>query len=79
VIADPQVRFAVRDSVEMAEFTSSAAFSPDRRYFVIVTERGVLPEGIQEATIWLFNSAEVSESLNGRLSSPAAPIALTRL
>lgn len=79
VIADPPVRFAVRDSVQMAEFTSSAAFSPDRRHFVIVTERGVLPEGVQEATIWLFNSSEVSESLNGRLSSAAAPIALTRL
>ena len=79
VIADPPVRFTVRDSVQMAEFTSSAVFSPDRRYFVIVTERGVLPEGVQEATIWLFNSSEVSASLNGRLSSPAAPRALTRL
>src|ERR1700756_2689761 len=58
VIADSSVRFAVRDSVQMADFTRSATFSPDRRYFAIVTERGVLPEGVQEATIWLFNSSE---------------------
>jgi hypothetical protein len=80
VIADSPRPFGVCDSVQMAQFTGSATFSPDRRYFVIATERGVLPEGVQQATIWLFDSSAISESLNGGPTSQATPpVPLTRL
>ncbi len=67
-------RFEVRDSVEMSYFGTLASstpndldddgvFSPDGRYFVKVTHRGVLPEGVTEGTIWLFDTAAVEKSL----------------
>lgn len=62
--------FTTRDAVEMAYFgdlfsvipghrTSEGAFSPDGRYFVQLTHRGVLPAGVTESTIWLFETERV--------------------
>ncbi len=57
----------VRDSIEKVTFvedsflgTEVATFSPDGRYFFVVTSRGVLKSGEMESTIWLFDSAAVS-------------------
>src|SRR5580658_1783658 len=71
-------RFEVRDSVEMSQFTEPGTFSPDGRYFVTVTQRGLLPQGVTETTMWLFNVSAVRESLRGGTSSPA-PVELGRL
>jgi hypothetical protein len=71
-------RFEVRDSVEMSQFTEPGTFSPDGRYFVTVTQRGLLPQGVTETTVWLFDVSAVRESLLGGTSSPA-PVQLARL
>ena len=83
-------RFEVRDSVEMSYFGTLASstpndldddgvFSPDGRYFVKVTHRGVLPQGVTEGTIWLFDTAAVEKSLRDvRLLVPK-PVPLTRM
>jgi len=51
--------FQVRDSIQIADFIEAPVFSPDGRHFVTVTQRGVLPQGVTEATLWLFETAEV--------------------
>lgn len=73
-------RFKVRDSVEMAQFTEQAIFSPDGRYFVTLTQRGLLPRGLSEATLWLFDTSTARHRIDVGSSSPTiAPIALARL
>ena len=75
-----QRRFAVRDSVEMAEFTDVGWFSPDGRYYVTVTQRGVLPQGISEATLWLFETSRIRAQVNHpSTSAVAAPVVLARM
>jgi dipeptidyl aminopeptidase/acylaminoacyl peptidase len=77
-------RFEVRDSVEMSYFGTPASSapddmdddgiaSPDGRHFIKVTHRGVLPQGMTEGTIWLFDTATIKQSLNDpRLDVPKA-------
>jgi hypothetical protein len=77
-VAEAAHRFEVRDSIEMAQFTEPGTFSPDGRYFVTVTQRGLLPQGVTETTMWLFDVSAVRESLRGGTSSPA-PVELGRL
>ncbi len=66
--------FVVRDSVAMAYFGTvsesspghsydDGAVSPNGRYFIKMTHRGVLPEGDLEGTIWLFESEDVAHAL----------------
>jgi hypothetical protein len=75
-----QRRFAVRDSVEMAEFTDVGWFSPDGRYYVTLTQRGVLPQGVSEATLWLFETSRMRTQVNAPSSSAvAAPVMLARM
>jgi dienelactone hydrolase len=69
--------YLVRDTVELSKFTVPSTFSPDGRYFVTVTERGVLPQGLTEATVWLFETAAVRKSVSGDL--PVHPVALARV
>ncbi len=75
-------RFEVHDSVEMSHFGTLAdsapddldedgIVSPDGRYFVKVTHRGVLPAGVTEGTIWLFETQSVQRSIrDSRLEVP---------
>ena len=80
IAGDAQRRFEVRDSVEMSEFTEGGIFSPDGRYFVAVSERGSLPAGVTEATIWLFESSAVRQSVDAkRAVAPIVPVVLARL
>jgi dipeptidyl aminopeptidase/acylaminoacyl peptidase len=69
--------FEVSDSIQIADFVEVPAFSPDGRYFVTVTQRGLLPQGVSEATLWLFESAEVRRTIAG--GSTIVPIALARI
>ena len=39
-------------------------YSPDNRWFVVVTERGILKDNELEATIWLFDTREASRFLS---------------
>jgi dipeptidyl aminopeptidase/acylaminoacyl peptidase len=55
--------FTVEDSIGMQRFTSPdpdlservTSFSPDGRFFAVVTTRGLLKENLIESTIWLFD------------------------
>ena len=82
--------FTTRDSVEMAYFGNiwsssleqpydDGAVSPDGRYALKVTHRGVLPDGVTEGTIWLFDVQDVIKSIKDAVSMPPAPFALTRM
>jgi dienelactone hydrolase len=55
--------FDVRDSIAMSDFSEAPLFSPDGRYFVTVTQRGRLPQGDIEATLWLFDTAAVRRAI----------------
>jgi hypothetical protein len=61
--SDGQRPFGVRDSIEMAEFHQPGIYSPDGRYFVTVTQRGLLPQGVTEASIWLVERSDTGVSL----------------
>jgi dienelactone hydrolase len=87
---DQPRRFEVRDSVEMSHFGTlihsdpielddDGIVSPNGRYLVKLTHRGVLPEGVTEGTIWLFDAAQIRRSVNTKSSSVPTPIPLARM
>ncbi len=77
---DTQRRFEVRDSIEVADFTEAASLSPDGRWLVTVTQRGVLPQGVTEATVCLFDTTAVEQAIRSAHLSPAVtPAVLARL
>jgi dipeptidyl aminopeptidase/acylaminoacyl peptidase len=58
--------FEVKDSIEMVRFKrvgGEPEFSPDKKYFAVVTSRGLLQSNEIESTLWIFASDEVRESL----------------
>lgn len=69
--------FEVRDSIQIADFVGAPIFSADGRYFVTVTQRGVLPEGVTEDTLWLFDTAAVRRAMAD--GSVIAPVPLARI
>src|SRR5262245_29848384 len=70
--------FESHDAVEMADFTEAAVFSPDARYFVTVTQPGLLPQGETEATLWLFDTAAVRRAVADASSIEPVPLARMR-
>ncbi len=88
--AEQKRRFTSRDSVEMSYFGTAIEAepdeldddgieSPDGRYVVKITHRGVLPQGVTEATLWLFDARRVRKSINDPAAKPPEPIPLTRM
>lgn len=82
--------FVVRDAVEMAYFgnvfTSTltrpfddGAVAPDSRFAIKITHRGLLPEGVTEGTIWLFDVNQVIGSIEDADAPTPAPVALVRM
>jgi dipeptidyl aminopeptidase/acylaminoacyl peptidase len=82
--------FTVRDSVEMSYFGTvrssepddmddDGIVSPDGRYVVKLTHRGVLPQGVTEGTIWLFATDSIKRSINDPKISPAKPVPLAHM
>jgi dipeptidyl aminopeptidase/acylaminoacyl peptidase len=82
--------FQVRDSVEMSYFGTLASsmpedldddgiVSPDGRHFVKVTHRGMLPAGLTEGTIWLFDTASIRRSIEDTGTEVPKPSALVRM
>src|SRR6266403_5067232 len=62
--------FTLADDVELTYFgdpysglADAVAFSPDRRYFVVNTERGRLDISRAESTLWVYRSKDVQEFL----------------
>lgn len=90
VASDTRRRFEVRDSIEMAYFGTpilsapddqddDAVVSPDGRHFVKLTHRGVLPGGVTEGTVWLFDTALTKRTIADPKLSPPPPIPLARM
>jgi dipeptidyl aminopeptidase/acylaminoacyl peptidase len=82
-----QRHFTVEDSIAMQRFTDpdpdtserATSFSPDGRFFVVVTTHGLLKENLLESTIWLFDTVAVKKfSLDPEASDMAAPAVLVR-
>ena len=82
--------FTVHDAVEMAYFGNifdsspdrsydDGSVSPDGRFAISITHRGVLPEGLTEGTIWMFDVADVINSIQDEEATPSAPLVLARM
>ncbi len=81
--------FEVRDSVEMAYFGTiessqrdhlpdDGLISPDGRYITKITHRGLLPEGVTEGTIWLFETRQVLDFIR-KGGPPPQPVPVVRM
>jgi hypothetical protein len=63
--------FQVKDSIEMVRFSdpsaadlnSRAKYSPDGRFFFVVTSRGILSSNKVESTLWLYRTQDVIRSM----------------
>ena len=91
VFADGKRHFETRDSIEMSYFgtlSSSSApldidddgiVSPDGQWIVKITHRGVLPEGVTEGTLWLFDARAMKLSINHPSAKIPTPIPLAKV
>jgi hypothetical protein len=64
--------FSVRDSIEMSRFEivgGQPKFSPDNKYFFVITSRGILQSDKIESTLWVFRTEEVSDFVRAELPS----------
>ena len=63
--------FQVKDSIEMVRFSdpsgtdlnAQAKYSPDGRFFFIVTSRGILFSNKVESTLWIYRTQDVIHSM----------------
>jgi Prolyl oligopeptidase family len=77
--------FTVRDSIEMSTFSDpprrssnlAPKISPDNKYSVVITSRGLIESNEIESTVWLFNSRQILSSL--RLGGHITPVALAKI
>ncbi|MGC2547813.1 MAG: hypothetical protein WA426_18355 [Silvibacterium sp.] len=66
-----QRHFTVEDDIEMSLFQGGVTFSPDGRYFLVVTARGLLKQNAPEDTISIWSSSEVEKFVRTpRMSAP---------
>ncbi|MDE1162278.1 MAG: prolyl oligopeptidase family serine peptidase [Acidobacteriaceae bacterium] len=82
-----QQHFTVKDSIAMQRFTEPdpeasgrvTSFSPDEKFFVVVTTRGLLKENLIESTLWLFDSQAVKKfAVHPNIGRLALPRILAR-
>ena len=77
--------FSVRDDIEMVHFVdpfqtglrSPIKYSPDGRYFAVVTEHGLLEENTIEDSLWVFSTSDTLATLTkaaGTLRSTPVPL-----
>jgi hypothetical protein len=75
--------FTVRDSITMARFgrtEKEALFSPNRKYFAVVTSRGIPETNEISSTLWLFETSPILNSLrDGKEIVKYAPAASARV
>jgi dipeptidyl aminopeptidase/acylaminoacyl peptidase len=86
-----QHAFEVRDSIAMATFGEPSAStreggsvqrSPNGRYFLVVTSRGIIQSNQVESTLWLFEAQAIRRYLNsgkGRQAKGASPRVLAKI
>jgi dipeptidyl aminopeptidase/acylaminoacyl peptidase len=86
--------FTVQDSIEISYIIDPVAstiieirdtqpvgspiFSPDRKHFLLITQRGILKDNHLEATIWLFDQATVRDYVREKSPTKPAPRAIAR-
>lgn len=82
VIAKAQQHlFDTKDAIEMSRFSNLTPsdehtpirFSPDGRYFVFVTSRGVLASDEIESRMWIYSSHRVGAFLHGATATAPQP------
>jgi hypothetical protein len=66
--------FTVEDDIEMSLFQGGVRFSPDGRYFLVVTERGLLKQNAPEDTISIWSSLEVEKYLQAPRTHAPHPV-----
>jgi dipeptidyl aminopeptidase/acylaminoacyl peptidase len=76
--------FTAKDDVGMALFQSASGglirYSPDAKYFAVVTERGRLDLNAPEDTIWVFRTEDVQRfAKHPNLGGPLAPMPLVQM
>ena len=74
--------FTVRDSIEMSRFERGGKpiFSPDKKYFAVVTSRDIIDSDEVESTLRVFKLKEVEEFLrNGNSAEQVASKVIARL
>jgi Prolyl oligopeptidase family len=82
--------FVVKDSIEVSYFVNytvsaedrprpTPIFSPNRKHFIVITERGILTTNRTESTIWLFDRQAVSDYVLSRTSTKPVPEAIATL
>jgi len=77
--------FTIKDSIEISyivgpeEEDPAPIYSPDTRYFLLVTQRGVLPSNTLEGTIWLFDRQSVRDYSAGKSAGNPPPRKLVTL
>ena len=83
-------RFEVRDSVELSYFGTPAnsqpddldddgIVSPDGRYVLKLTHRGVLPQGTIQGSMWLFDATALKESIADKRRTVPKPTLLASM
>lgn len=69
--------FSVRDDITMRLPLTEVQFSPNGRYFYILTMRGSLAENLPQYTAWIWSTEDVRRFLRGSpSSSPPRPISI---
>jgi dipeptidyl aminopeptidase/acylaminoacyl peptidase len=53
--------------------------SPDGRHFIKVTHRGVLPQGVTEGTLWVFDTTAIERAVRDSKLEVPKPIPLARM
>src|SRR5271166_3606879 len=82
--------FTVRDSVEMNRFgvnedsepnnvDDDGITSPDGRFVIKISHRGVVSRGVTEGTIWLFDAHAVEAGIRDPKTDVPMPVVLARL
>jgi dipeptidyl aminopeptidase/acylaminoacyl peptidase len=72
--------FTVRDSIEMERFGQDGPiFSPNGRYFVVVTSRGIVQRNQIESTLRLFEAQALKEYWQGSKGKDFSSRIITRL
>jgi dipeptidyl aminopeptidase/acylaminoacyl peptidase len=74
----PHQYFTVRDSITMARFgrnEKEPLFSPNRKYFAVVTSRGIPETNEIASMLWLVDTGSVLNSLRGKEIVKYAPAA----
>lgn len=79
--------FTAKDDVglELFEYAGRRAplgvikYSPDTKYFTVVTERGRLNLNAPEDTVWVFRTEDVQDFVQHPNNVPPAPLPLVQL